>query len=60
MRVFALCTPRECIYTPVALTSSLSLTTILKVVVSNSQKQSVSNAFNYVVLPHFIAATLQK
>ena len=33
--------------------SGLSLTTIMKVLVSNSQKQSVSNAFQYVVLRHY-------
>ena len=48
------------IYLPVASTSAMFSTTNSIVVVSNSQKQSVSDAFQYVVLPPSAAPTFFK
>ena len=48
------------IYLPVASTSAMSSTTNSIVVVSNSQKQSVSDAIQNVVLPPSAAPTFYK
>ena len=48
------------IYLPAASTSAMSSTTNSIVVVSNSQKQSVSDAIQNVVLPPTAAPTLSK
>ena len=48
------------IYLPVASTSAMSSTTNSIVVVSNSQKQSVSDASQNVVLPTYAAPIIYK